>query len=328
MRIAVTGGAGYIGSHALLQLREAGYEPVVLDNLTEGHRRATGECELIELDLSDEARVREALERIQPVAVMHFAASAYVGVSVEKPEQYYFNNVVNSLRLLRAMRSAGVKRLVFSGSCAVYGIPEQIPISEDEPMDPINPYGRTKATVEHVLADYAAAYDLRYASLRYFNAAGAAPDGSIGEDHDPETHLIPILIQAALGRRDSVSIFGADYPTRDGTCIRDYVHVLDLARAHVLALEALESRNTAIYNLGTGTGSSVREVVDTVRKVTGRDFRVVEDERRPGDPPRLVTSPRRVRSELGWELQFPELEEIVETAWNWHRRHPDGYAEN
>ena len=325
MRVFVTGGAGYVGSHALRALLEAGHEPVVYDNLSEGHRQAVGDCRLIEGDLAEEQAVLSALKETGAEAVMHFAASAYVGESVDSPEKYYFNNVANTLKLLRAMRTAGVERLVFSGSCAVYGVPDEVPIPEDAPVRPVSPYGRTKATCEWILADYARAYGLRYASLRYFNAAGAHPDASIGEDHDPETHLIPLVIMAALGSKDGVSIFGTDYPTPDGTCIRDYVHVTDLARAHVLALEALDERAVMVYNLGTGRGYSVREVISAVRQVSGRDFPVKEAVRRPGDPPQLVASTGRIREELGWQPRFPDLTDIVATAWNWHSTHPEGF---
>ena len=325
MKVAVTGGAGYIGSHAVLELKEAGHEVTVLDNLSEGHAEAVAGSDLVQVDLADEARVLEVLEESGADAVMHFAASAYVGESVEDPQKYYFNNVVNTLKLLRAMREAGIDRLVFSGSCTVYGIPETVPITEDFPLQPISPYGRTKATVERILEDYAAAYGLKYASLRYFNAAGANPEGSLGEDHQPETHLIPIVIQAALGVREKITIFGTDYPTPDGTCIRDYIHVLDLGRAHVMALEDLGAGAPAVYNLGTGRGHSVRQVIEAVREVSGRPVPVEEGERRPGDPPRLVSSPEKVRRELGWEPRFPDLLQIVETAWKWHSTHPEGF---
>jgi UDP-glucose-4-epimerase GalE len=325
MNVLVTGGAGYVGSHTLVELRRAGHTPIVFDNLSEGHAPAVGECRLITGDLADEDQVAGALEETDADAVMHFAASAYVGESVEDPEKYYFNNVVNSLRLLRAMRRTGVDRIVFSSSCTLYGVPESVPITEEFPVQPINPYGRTKAAVENALSDYAEAYGLKYASLRYFNAAGAMPDGSIGEDHDPETHLIPLVIHAALGKRGNIAIFGTDYPTRDGTCIRDYVHVLDLATAHVMAMEALDERQVMIYNLSTGEGHSVREVIETVKQVSGRDFAVVEADRRPGDPPALVGSSARIRNELGWEPDYPQLEQVVATAWRWHSEHPDGF---
>jgi len=325
MRVFVTGGAGYVGCHALRALLEAGYEPVVFDNLSEGHRRAVGDCPLIEGDLAEERAVLSALKETGAQAVMHFAASAYVGESVDNPQKYYSNNVVNTLKLLGAMRKAGVDRLIFSGSCTVYGIPDEVPITEEAPLRPISPYGRTKTAIEWILADYARAYGLRYASLRYFNAAGAHPDGSIGEDHAPETHLIPLVIMAALRQKESLRIFGTDYPTPDGTCIRDYVHVMDLARAHVVALEALDEQSVMIYNLGTGRGHSVREVIQAVRQVSGRDFPVEEAPRRPGDPPELVASTRRIRKELGWQPRFSTIEGIVETAWRWHSAHPDGF---
>jgi len=258
--------------------------------------------------------------------VMHFAASAYVGESVREPEKYYYNNVVNSLALLRAMREAGVERLVFSSSCTLYGVPDTVPVDEDQPIRPLSPYGRTKAAVEGILADYAEAYGLRSACLRYFNAAGAASDGLTGEDHDPETHLIPLVIQAALGRRDGVAIYGTDYPTPDGTCIRDYVHVEDLATAHVLAMEGLDERPRAAYNLSTGRGHSVREVIEAVKAVSGADVPVREEPRRPGDAPVLVGSSERIRRELGWSPRLASLEAIVGTAWRWHSTHPEGYG--
>jgi UDP-glucose 4-epimerase len=325
MKVLVTGGAGYVGSHALVELVRAGHEPTVFDNLTEGHSPAVGNCPLIRGDLSDEARIARALKDSGAEAVMHFAANAYVGESVEDPEKYFENNVVNTLKLLRAMRRGGVDRLVFSSSCTVYGVPARVPITEDFPIGAINPYGHTKQTVELILSDYAPAYGLKYASLRYFNASGAMPDGSRGEDHDPETHLIPLVIHAAMGRRKSISIYGTDYPTPDGTCIRDYIHVLDLATAHVMAMEALDERGVMVYNLSTGQGHSVREVIDTVQAVTGRVVRVEEGPRRPGDPPALVGSPAKVRAELGWEPKYPALEQIVQHAWKWHSGHPEGY---
>ncbi len=326
MKVLVTGGAGYVGSHALMELSRAGHEAFVFDNLSQGHVEAVGSCPLIRGDLSDEGQVESALEQSGAEAVMHFAASAHVGESVEDPEKYYFNNVVNTLRLLRVMRRRGVDRFIFSGSCTVYGVPERVPIGEDWPVQAISPYGRTKAAVEGILADYAQAYGLKYASLRYFNAAGAAPDGSIGEDHDPETHLIPLVIHAAQGKRDSIAIFGTDYPTPDGTCVRDYVHVLDLASAHVMAMEALDERAPMVYNLSTGRGHSVRDVIELVKQVSGRDFRVLEAPRRPGDPPELVGSASKIRRELGWEPRCPSLRAIVETAWTWHKQHPDGFG--
>jgi UDP-glucose 4-epimerase len=327
MKVLVVGGAGYVGSHAVAELIASGHEPVVFDNLSEGHAAAVRGCPLIEGDLADEERVGAVLAETGAEAVMHFAASAYVGESVEDPEKYYFNNVVNTLKLLRAMRAAGIDRFVFSSSCTVYDAPEKGLITEDCPLAAINPYGRTKLAVENIMADYAQAYGLRYASLRYFNASGAALDGAIGEDHDPETHLIPLVIAAALGRRESISIFGTDYPTPDGTCIRDYIHVLDLASAHILAMESLDDCEVMIYNLSTGQGHSVREVIDVVSQVSGRDFPVVATERRPGDRPMLVGSPAKIKHELGWEPKLPEIERIVETAWRWHSEHPDGFGD-
>ncbi|MCD6416767.1 MAG: UDP-glucose 4-epimerase GalE [Planctomycetes bacterium] len=327
MNVLVTGGAGYVGSHVLPELRRAGHNPVVFDNLSEGHRRAVADTPFIKGDLASDEQIADALARSRADAVMHFAARAYVGESVEKPQEYYFNNVAGALRLLRAMLSRGVKRLVFSSSCCIYGVPQTVPITEDFRIQPINPYGRTKAIVEDILSDYARAYGLRYASLRYFNASGAAADGSIGEDHDPETHLIPIAIQAALGRRDGVSVYGSDYPTPDGTCIRDYVHVLDLATAHVMALEALEDSPVQIFNLSTGQGHSVREVIQTVKQVAGRDFKVEEAPRRHGDAPALVGSSERIRAELGWQPRSSSLDEIITSAWRWHSAHPDGFQE-
>ena len=326
MRVLVTGGAGYIGSHATAALREEGHEPVVLDDLSEGHAQAVGGCELIRADLADEAAVLGTLREKKPDVVMHFAASAYVGESVQAPQKYYFNNVVNTLKLLRAMRQAGVDLFVFSGSCSVYGIPAEMPITEDFPLQPISPYARTKAAVEGILEDYAQAYGLRYASLRYFNAAGAMPDCSLGEDHTPEVHLVPLVIQAALGKRDRVTVYGTDYATPDGTCIRDYIHVSDLAAAHVLTMEALPERRALIYNLGTGQGHSVREVIDTVAAVSGKQVPAEDGPRRPGDPPVAVASCEKIKRELGWEPAYPSLQQIVETAWRWHSTHPEGFG--
>ncbi len=316
--ILVTGGAGYIGSHTIKALLSRGYEVVALDNLSVGHREFVLCEEFVKADLLD----REALERVfqkYPIrSVIHFAAKTAVGESVENPEVYYYNNVVGTLNLLSAMRAHGVGEIVFSSSAAVYGDPERIPIPEDHPKRPKSPYGRTKLMMEEILADYSRAYGIKYVALRYFNAAGSDPEGVIGEWHDPETHLIPIVLEAALGVRDHVEIFGTDYPTPDGTCIRDFIHVVDLAEAHVLALERLrEGRAGPAYNLGTGVGHSVREVIEVCKRVTGRDFRVVEGPRRPGDPPALVADPTKAKQELGWEPRFTELEEIIATAWEW-----------
>jgi UDP-glucose 4-epimerase len=327
MNVLVIGGAGYVGSHALLELKAAGHVPTVFDNLSEGHRAAVGDCPFIEGDLGNASDVAAALERSEAEAVMHFAAFASVPESVEYPERYYYNNVVATLDLLRTMRERGVNKFVFSGSCSVYGIADEVPITEAAPFRPISPYAATKAMVETIMADYAAAYGLQYASLRYFNASGAAPDGSIGEDHRIEGHLIPLVCQTALGQRESISIFGDDYPTSDGTCVRDYVHVMDLATAHVLALEALDEMPQQVYNLGTGTGNSVREVIDVVREVSGCDFKVLETPRRPGDPPTLVGSCDRIKSALDWQPHYADIRQVVETAWRWHSTHPDGFAD-
>ena len=326
MNVFVTGGAGYIGSHVVRRLAEAGHGVRVYDNLSEGHRAAVPAETLFEGDLMDEQRLVEALS-VGYDCVMHFAAHCYVGESMEDPEKYYRNNVVGSLRLLSAMRKAGARRLVFSSSAATYGEPDEVPIPEDHPTRPINAYGQTKLDVEHALAYYAGAYGLGYGSLRYFNAAGAAPDSMIGEDHDPETHLVPIVLQVALGQRDDVKIFGSDYPTRDGTCIRDYVHIYDLAQAHILAMEAIEPGVGLTYNLGNGSGYSVREVIEMARQVTGHDIPAVDAARRPGDPPELVASSQRISADLGWTPEFPDLETIIETAWRWHEANPQGYGD-
>jgi UDP-glucose-4-epimerase GalE len=325
VRILVTGGAGYIGSHAVKLFLSRGHDVWVYDNLAMGHRAAVPADRLIVGDLAEEARLDQALVTHRVEAVVHFAALAYVGESVEQPAKYYRNNLVGTLTLLDALRRHGVGRFVFSSTCATYGVPGKVPITEDEPQKPINPYGNTKLAVELALADYAAAYGWGYAALRYFNAAGAAPDGTIGEDHDPETHLIPLVLQVALGQRPDVRVFGTDYPTPDGTCVRDYVHVDDLAEAHLLALEKLDPGKHLRLNLGTGRGYSVREVVRVSEEVTGGRIAVREAPRRPGDPPVLVAAADRAYQELGWRPRYTELRPIVETAWNWHARHPKGY---
>lgn len=328
MKILVTGGAGYVGSHAAKLLTSKGHYVVVYDNLSNGHRKAVPDAELVVGDLLDADKLGNLMSRGRFDAVMHFAALAYVGESVTEPAKYYQNNVVGTLALLEAMRAAGVKRIVFSSTCATYGEPRSVPIAEDHPQSPVNPYGFTKLAIERALSDYRHAYDFGYAALRYFNAAGAAADGSIGEDHDPESHLIPIALQVALGQRESLKIFGDDYPTPDGTCIRDYVHVDDLAMAHLTALEMLEPGSEIKLNLGIGRGSSVREVVETCEKVTGRSIRTESAPRRPGDPPELVADPRRARAVLNWEPKVTSLEAIVETAWRWHSANPSGYNDH
>jgi UDP-glucose 4-epimerase len=325
MKVLVVGGAGYIGSHMVKLLGREGHDVVVLDNLSTGFRDAVTNGELIVGDMEDQPLVEQVLSDYRIDSVMHFAACALVGESVEHPAKYYENNVVATIRLLEAMRSTGVKRMVFSSTCATYGVPTKVPISEDEKQAPVNPYGFTKLVIEHALADYAHAYGFGYATLRYFNAAGASPEGDIGEDHDPESHLIPIVLQAALGQREFVTVFGDDWPTKDKTCIRDYIHVDDLGSAHLAALQRIRPGEGIKLNLGTGIGNSVREVIDACREVTGCEIREKFGARRPGDPPELVADARRARRELGWEPEYTDIREIVRTAWNWHRSHPHGY---
>jgi UDP-glucose-4-epimerase GalE len=327
MRILVTGGAGYIGSHAVRLFLSRGHDVWVYDNLCYGHRAAVPAERLIVADLAEEQRLDQALVLHRIEAVVHFAAFAYVGESVRDPAKYYRNNLVNTLTLMECMRRHGVRRIVFSSTCATYGVPLRVPITEDEKQLPINPYGQAKLAVERALADYAAAYGWGYAALRYFNAAGASHDGAIGEDHDPETHLIPLVLDVALGKRPHIEVFGTDYPTSDGTCIRDYIHVDDLAEAHLRALEKLEDGHGLCLNLGVGRGYSVREVIRTAEAVTGKPIAVKEGPRRPGDPPALVAAADRARQVLGWEPRYAELRPIVETAWNWHRSHPRGYGD-
>jgi len=316
--ILVTGGAGYIGSHTVRRLLRNGYQVAVFDNLSKGHRWAVPDnVPLIVGDVADVAHVAMTIRQLHVTSVIHFAAFSLVGESMIEPRSYYANNVAGTMHLLDGMRVAGVDRIVFSSSAAVYGEPASVPIDEDSTLAPTSVYGRTKMVIEGMLHDYAVSYGLRFVSLRYFNAAGADPQGDIGEDHDPETHLIPLVLQAAAGRRPSVSVYGNDYPTADGTCIRDYIHVNDLADAHILALESLEGHAEATYNLGNGEGFSVKQIIETAQRVTGRDIPVVQAPRRVGDPAVLVASNVRARTELGWIPQFTDLEGIVRTAWNW-----------
>ncbi|MBL9203380.1 MAG: UDP-glucose 4-epimerase GalE [Opitutaceae bacterium] len=329
MNVLVVGGAGYIGSHCVRQLVAAGHRPVVLDNLVYGHRGAlTPGVKLHEGNLGDEAFVGRVLREEKIHVVMHFAAYCYVGESVTAPMKYYFNNVVATLHLLNAMLDAGVKKFVFSSTCATFGTPAVLPIHESTPQAPINPYGQTKLDIEHALKALAHASGLSFAAFRYFNAAGAAEDGTIGEDHHPETHLIPVAIDVACGRRPHIELFGTDYPTPDGTCLRDYVHVDDLSRAHIAVFDKLATPGAQFfYNLGTGRPTSNREVIRAVEKITGKPVNVIESPRRAGDPAALYADSTRAKTELGWKVKFPDIESIVATAWRWHSTHPRGYAD-
>ena len=320
--VLVTGGAGYVGSHACKALAAAGYLPVAYDNLVHGHRWAVRWGPLVVGDINDRDTLEQAIGSYRPHGVLHFAAFAYVGESVLDPQRYYQNNVAGTLTLLNAMLRHGVSHLVFSSTCATYGVPARSPIDETQPQSPINPYGASKLMIERILRDYDAAYGLRSIALRYFNAAGADPDGDIGEAHDPETHLIPLAIQTALGLRPELQIFGNDYPTPDGTAIRDYIHVADLADAHVRALEYLQGGNsTAVANLGTGRGSSVSEVISAVERITGRSVRTHPTERRAGDPPELVADAALANAMLSWRPRYPHVDTMVEHAWRWHAAH-------
>ena len=329
MNVLVVGGAGYIGSHCVRQLVAAGHRPVVLDNLVFGHRSAVcAEIPFYDADLGNQEIVGQILRDESIELVMHFAAFAYVGESVTEPRKYYNNNFVATLRLLETMLDNGVKKFVFSSTCATYGEPQSLPIVETLPQAPINPYGQTKLDVENCLKSFAHAYGLSFAAFRYFNAAGAAEDGTIGEDHQPETHLIPLVFDAATGRRDHIKIFGTDYDTPDGTCLRDYVHVDDLSRAHIAAFEKLETPGAShFYNLGTGRPNSVREIIDAVEAVTGLKVPVIDDGRRAGDPPALYADSSKAQNELGWEIKFTEVKEIIESAWRWHQAKPDGFSD-
>jgi UDP-glucose 4-epimerase len=324
--ILIVGGAGYIGSHMCKYLSKNGYLPIVLDNLSRGHEKAVKWGPLIEGSISDRNILKRVFSEHRIDAVMHYAAYSYVGESVTDPSMYYQNNLADTICLLSEMVEAEIKNIVFSSSCAVYGEPEEIPITENHPKNPVNPYGWTKYMVEQVLNDFKYAYGVEFVSLRYFNAAGADPEGELGEDHNPETHLIPIAIQAALGKREEIRIYGNNYPTHDGTCIRDFIHVEDLAESHLLALNRmLNGKGGGTYNLGNGEGYSVREVIDITRRITGKPIRDRMVDRRDGDPAVLVGSSDKAKNELGWNPRFPDLESIVETAWHWHQKHPNGY---
>ena len=327
MRVLVTGGAGYIGSHVVLSLLAARHEPIVLDNLVKGHEQALLGGKFVQADTTDGGAVQQIMDREAVEAVIHLAADSLVGESMAHPGKYFRNNIYGGMVLLEAMRACGVKYLVFSSSAAVYGEPVRVPIPEDHPTAPTNPYGFTKLAMENMMSWYTRAHGLRYISLRYFNAAGSEPEGRIGEDHQPETHLIPIVLQAALGLRPEVQLYGTDYPNPDGTCIRDYIHVSDLADAHVLALDALAGGGaSAIYNLGNGQGYSNRQVIAMAEAVSGLEIPVKPAPRRAGDPAVLVASSEKIQRELGWKPKYPELEKIVATAWRWHKEHPEGFG--
>ena len=320
--ILVTGGAGYIGSHTVKALLAAGYEVIIFDNLVYGHRHLVEKVlgvKLIVGDIKDLALLNRVFAEYSIAAVIHFAAFAYVGESVTNPAKYYSNNFIGTFTLLDAMRSASVDKIVFSSTCATYGVPSTVPVCEDHPQAPINPYGKSKLMVEELLADFGHAYNLNSVCFRYFNAAGADPDGLLGEDHSPETHLIPLVLLTALGERESISVFGTDYPTDDGTCVRDYIHVADLARAHVIGLKyLLQGNKSQIFNLGNGRGFSVREVIEAAREVTQREIKVIECDRRLGDPPILVGSSEKARQILGWKPEYTNIKEIIAHAWQWH----------
>ncbi len=327
MRILVAGGAGYIGSNMVAMLSAERHQSIVYDNLSRGHKAAITGCEFVEGDLADFELLVQTLKKRRIDVVMHFAAFIEAGESVREPLKYYHNNVSNTQVLLAAMEATGVGKFIFSSTAAVYGIPNKLPLTEDSPTNPINPYGETKLAVERMCHHQAKAGKLHYVALRYFNACGAGHNGTLGEDHRPESHLIPLAVAAAMGKTDAVKIYGTDYPTEDGTCIRDYIHIEDLCRAHLLAIENLDNQEKSIYNLGNGKGYSVREVIDAVKKVSGKNFKIVETERRTGDPPVLVCDSTKAKTELGWQPKWTDLEKIVESAWKWHSGHPDGYKD-
>jgi len=323
MKILVVGGAGYIGSVCAELLLNNGHEVSIFDNLSEGHRGAVdSRSHFVQGDLADRQQIDAAISRMRPDAVMHFAANALVGESMQHPSKYFRNNICSALNLLDAMVAAGIRSIVFSSTCAIFGPPERLPIDETMPTRPINPYGESKLAFEKILRWYDEIHGVKFVCLRYFNAAGASE--KFGEDHRPETHVIPNVLQVALGEKRSVGIYGTDYDTPDGTCIRDYIHILDLAQAHILALEATGS---GCYNLGTGGGSSVREVIGACRRITGREIEAIEKPRRPGDPPRLIASSDKIKKELGWQPQFQSLDAIIESAWKWHQKFPRGYEQ-
>lgn len=329
MKILVTGGAGYIGSHTVRALCKAGHTPIVLDNLSRGHVESLpAGVEFIEMDIADPT-LSQVLQDKGVEGIMHFAAHSQVGESMVNPSIYYENNVVGSYRLIESARKAGVKYFVFSSTAAVYGEPKEVPIVETSELNPTNVYGRTKLMIEQMLRDYSSIYGLRYVALRYFNAAGADSSGEIGEDHTPETHLIPLILDTALGKRDAITIFGTDYDTEDGTCVRDYIHVNDLASAHILSMEYLrDGGESNVFNLGSGSGFSVQSIVDTTKAVTGIDFKVLYGERRAGDPGTLIASSQKAQQVLGWKPVHSEVKQVIGDAWNWHQKHPNGYSKS
>ena len=327
MKVLVCGGAGYIGSNMTQLLARAGHEPVVFDNLSKGHTSAIKNANFTKGDLADYDLLVKTLKVEKIDAVMHFAAFLEVGESVDKPLKYYHNNTANTLNLLTAMADTGVQKFVFSSTAAIYGMPEKTPIKENFETKPINPYGQSKLAVEQICHSQSLTGRLNYAALRYFNACGAGFDCTLGEDHRPESHLIPLIVAAAMGLREDIKIFGTDYPTPDGTCVRDYIHIEDLCSAHLLALDKLDTESELVYNLGNGNGFSVRQVIETVKKVSGKDFKVIETDRRPGDPATLTADPTKAKEQLNWQPKFADLEKIVETAWTWHNKFPTGYPE-
>jgi len=325
MRILITGGAGYVGSAALRHVVENGHQAIAYDNLAEGHPSAVGDAQLVVGDIADTAKLTATLQEFRADAVMHFAAATYVGESVTNPEYHYRNNIGGSLSLLNAMRTAGVKRMLFSSTCATYGMTDSAVMSETTPQAPFSPYARTKLAVEWMIRDFAHAYGLGFTLLRYFNASGGSPDGRFGEYHHPETHLIPLVLDVPLGRRPLIKVYGNDYPTPDGTCIRDYVHIDDLASAHLLAIEQTQVDSAEVFNIGTGDGQSVLQIIQACEKVTGKTIPYEVTERRPGDPPRLVADPTKLKTRLGWKPKYTSIEDTIRTAWAFHQKNPDGY---
>ena len=326
MRILVTGGAGFVGSACLRHLLAHGYEALAYDNLAQGHPEAVPAGRLVIGDIADTQMLTKTLRDFKADAVMHFAAATYVGESVSNPDYHYRNNIGGTLSLLGAMREAGVKRMLFSSTCATYGMNPKVPMGEDSAQEPFSPYARTKLAVEWMIRDFAHAYGMGFTLLRYFNAAGADADGQFGEDHRPENHLIPLVLQVALGQKSHIDVFGTDYPTPDGTCLRDYVHTEDLAQAHRLAIQATTESTANVFNIGTGTGNSVFEIIAACEAVTGIKIARKISPRRPGDPPALVASPRKLIEELSWKPRYTDIKDIIATAWSWHKSHPNGYS--